>query len=181
MGRNSSSSPDGFDGSSNGNSAGAAGGDYDNDLGFHSIRDRPLYKRNPNPSPSPSHQRDRGKALPDRSFVRGRSQPNRFHRKGFLWLFPLKGKSTFYFMIIFAVFLFAMASMVLQSSITSVFRQGSDKARLLREGLKLGSTLRFVPRRIARRLEEGNGLDRLRNETRTALRAPRLALVSVFT
>ena len=159
MGRNSSPSPDGFDGNGN-----ATGGN--------------LFKRNPNPSHH--HQRDdRGKTWPDRTSLRGRSQPNRFNRKGLLWLFPFKGKSTFYLVIIFAVFLFAMASMVLQSSITSVFRQGSDRGRWLREGLKLGSTLRFVPGRLARRLAEGDGLDHLRNVPRIAVRAPRLALVSV--
>ncbi|PON49533.1 Glycosyl transferase [Parasponia andersonii] len=176
MGRNSSSSPDGFDG--NGHAGNGSGGG--NDLGFHSIRDRFLFKRNPNPSPSPSqHQLERGKTLlpPDRPALRGRSQPNRFNRKGFLWLFPLKGKSTFYLVIIFAVFLFAMASMVLQSSITSVVRQGSDRGRWLRGGLKLGSTLRFVPGRNARRLAEGDGLDRLRNEPMIAVREPRLAII----
>lgn len=70
--------------------------------------------------------------------------------------------------------------MVLQSSIMSVFKQGSERGRLLREGLKFGTTLRFVPGRISRRLAEANGLDRLRNEPRIAVRKPRLALVSVF-
>ncbi|KAL5569492.1 hypothetical protein UlMin_026067 [Ulmus minor] len=163
MGRNSSS-PDSFDG--NGSAGGA------NDPGFHSIRDRFPFKRNPNPS----IQRDKVKAFSDRPF-RGRSHHGRFHRKGLLWSFPFRGKSVLYLVIIFVVFLFAMASMVMQSSITSVFRQGSDRGRLLRDGLKFGSTLRFVPGRIARRFAEGNGLDRVRNRTRFAVRAPRLALI----
>ncbi|KAM6600668.1 hypothetical protein CsatA_020277 [Cannabis sativa] len=174
MGRNSSPPPpDGYDGNVNTVSVSGAG----NDLGSHSIGSSFLFKRNPNPI----HQRDRGKTLPDRPsslLLRGvRSHPSRFNRKGFMSLFPFKGKSTFYLVIIFAVFLFAMASMVLQSSITSVFRQGSDRGRLLRDGLKLGSTLRFVPGKIVRGLAEGNGLDHLRNEPRIAVRAPRLALI----
>lgn len=174
MGRNSSPSPDNtFEG--NGNASAGAGA---NDLGFRSIRDRLRFKRNPNPS----HNGDRAKSLADRAPpMRGRSHYNgRFNRRGFLSPFLFKGKSAFYLVIISAVFLFALASMVLQSSITSVFKQGSDKGRLLRDGLRFGTTLRFVPGRISRRLVEANGLDRLRNEPRFAVRMPRLALVSVL-
>lgn len=171
MGRNSSPSPDNtFDG--NGNASAGAGA---NDLGLRSIRDRLRFKRNPNPS----HNGDRAKSFADRGPpVRGRSHYNgRFNRRGFLSPFLFKGKSAFYLVIISAVFLFALASMVLQSSITSVFKQGSDKGRLLRDGLRFGTTLRFVPGRISRRLVEANGFDRLRNEPRFAVRMPRLALV----
>jgi hypothetical protein len=137
-----------------------------NDLGFHSIRDRYPVKRNP------IHHREPAKASPDRSLLlRGRSHHSRFNRKGLLLL---KGKSAFYSVVIFAVFLFAMASMVLQSSITLVFRQGGDRGRSLREGLRFGSTLKFVPARVSWR----DGLDSLRSEPRIGVRAPRLALVS---
>ncbi|KAB2595059.1 hypothetical protein D8674_030509 [Pyrus ussuriensis x Pyrus communis] len=59
---------------------------------------------------------------------------------------------------------------------TLAFRQGSEKGRLLREGLKFGSTLRFVPGRVSRRFVEGDGLDRARKEARIGVRPPRLAL-----
>ncbi|XP_042951444.1 uncharacterized protein LOC122287658 isoform X2 [Carya illinoinensis] len=136
-----------------------------NDLGFHSIRDRFPLKRNP------SHYRNRAKADSDHSPLhRGRSHHSRFNRKGLLWL---KGKSAFYSVVILAVFLFAMASMMLQSSITSVFRQGGERGRSLREGLRFGSTLKFVPAMVSRR----DGLDPLRSKPRIGLRAPRLALI----
>ncbi|XP_041022007.1 uncharacterized protein LOC121263265 isoform X2 [Juglans microcarpa x Juglans regia] len=136
-----------------------------NDLGFHSIRDRFPLKRNL------SHYRNRAKADSDHSPLhRGRSHHSRFNRKGLLWL---KGKSAFYSVVILAVFLFAMASMVLQSSITSVFRQGSERGRSLREGLRFGSTLKFVPAMVSRR----DGLDPLRSKPRVGVRAPRLALI----
>lgn len=44
----------------------------------------------------------------------------------------------------------------------------------MREGLKFGSTLKFVP---SRQLAEGGGLDRARSERRIGVRPPRLALV----
>lgn len=67
--------------------------------------------------------------------------------------------------------------MLLQSSMTLVFRQGSERGRLLREGLKFGSTLRFMPGRVSKRVVEGDGLDRARNEARIGVRPPRLALI----
>ncbi|KAG2723391.1 hypothetical protein I3760_02G169000 [Carya illinoinensis] len=135
------------------------------DLAFQSIRDRFPLKRNP------SHHHNRSKSDSDRSPPhRGRSHHGRFNRKGLLWL---KGRSAFYSVVIFAVFLFAMASMVLQSSMTSVFRQGSERGRSLREGLRFGSTLKFVPAVVSRR----DGLDSLRSEPRIGIRAPRLALI----
>lgn len=73
------------------------------------------------------------------------------------------------------MFVFALASMVLQSSIASmVFRMGSgseSKGRSVREGLKFGSSLQFVPRINV-------SLDRARSEHRLGVRPPRLALVS---
>ncbi|KAM1157393.1 hypothetical protein FF1_028003 [Malus domestica] len=164
MGRNTSSPPAILD--DNGGT----------DLGFHSIRDRFPFKRNPNPS----HQRDRPRdVLTDRQpFPRAPPRSHhRFYRKGLLWLFPFKGKSAFYVVLVFALFVFAVATMLLQSSMTLVFRQGSERGRLLREGLKFGSTLRFMPGRVSKRVVEGDGLDRARNEARIGVRPPRLALI----
>lgn len=67
--------------------------------------------------------------------------------------------------------------MVLQSSMTLVFRQGSEKGRLLREGLKFGSTLRFVPGRLSQRFVQSDGLDGARKDPRIGVRPPRLALI----
>lgn len=150
---------------------GAAG----NDIGFHSIRDRFPFKR------TPAHYRDRSRAsISDRQLPRTtRSYPHtRVNRKGLLWLFPFRGKSGFYVMIFFAVMLFASASMVLQSSITSVFRQGNERVRHFRKGLKFGSTLKFVPGRVSRSFVLRDGLDRVRSQPRIGVRGPRLALVS---
>lgn len=170
MGRNSSSPPAILD--DNGGSGG-------NDLGFHSIRDRFPFKRNPNPSHHRGRDRDRG--LADRSpSLRHRPHHTRFYRKGWLGLFPFKGKSAFYSVLIFVVFGFAVATMVLQSSMTLVFRQGSERGWLLREGLKFGSTLRFVPGRLSQRFVQSDGLDGARKDPRIGVRPPRLALVSVI-
>ncbi|PKI68577.1 hypothetical protein CRG98_011063 [Punica granatum] len=138
---------------------------------FGSIRDRFPVKRNP----SHHHDADHFRDYHGRS-ARGRFARSRFNRKGLFWLFPFRGKSLFYAAILFAVFVFALASMVLQSSITSVFgRQGSERARMLKEGLKFGSTLRFVS--PLQQLVEGGGLDRARLERRIGVRPPRIALI----
>lgn len=147
------------------NGGGGVGGSG-NDIGYHSIRDRFPLKRNP------GHNRNRAKSESDPLLLlRSRSHPGRFNRKGLHWL---KGKSAFYSVVIFAVFLFAMASMVLQSSITSVFRPSSERGKALSAGLRFGSTLKFVPYRTSRT----DGLDSLRSEPRLTIRAPRLAVVS---
>lgn len=83
-----------------------------------------------------------------------------------------------YFVIFFAVFAFAMASMVLQSSITEIVF--SEHRRSIREGLRLGSTLKFLPGRKSMGLAEGRGLDQARLQGRMGLRSPTLALVSVL-
>lgn len=146
------------------NGGGGVGGSG-NDIGYHSIRDRFPLKRNP------GHNRNRAKSESDPLLLlRSRSHPGRFNRKGLHWL---KGKSAFYSVVIFAVFLFAMASMVLQSSITSVFRPSSERGKALSAGLRFGSTLKFVPYRTSRT----DGLDSLRSEPRLAIRAPRLAVI----
>ncbi|XP_048442431.1 uncharacterized protein LOC125478331, partial [Pyrus x bretschneideri] len=167
MGRNSLSPPAILD-----DSGGADG----TDLCFLSIRDRFPLKRNP----YPSHQKDpgRGGFTYRQPFLRPTLRSHHlFYRKGLLWLFPFKGKSSFYVVLIFALFLFAVATLVLQSSMTLAFRQGSERGRLPRKGLKFGSTLRFVPGRVSRRFVEGDGLDRARKEARIGVRPPRLALI----
>lgn len=86
----------------------------------------------------------------------------------------------FYFIIFFAVFAFAMASMVLESSITEmVFRPGYERIvrRSVRQGLKFGSALRFVPGGVSRQLADRDGLDRERTAVRKGIRGPRLALI----
>ncbi|XWS75245.1 hypothetical protein CRYUN_Cryun01aG0069000 [Craigia yunnanensis] len=143
-----------------------------NDQGFYSIRDRFPLKRNP------GHTRDRTKqsSLLERPLVRTRP---RFNRKG-LFLFPFRGIYLFYFLIFFSVFAFALASMVMQCSITAmVFRQGREWGwrRSVREGMRLGSSLKFMPVGISRRLAEGGGLDRLKSTDRIGIRGPRLALI----
>lgn len=71
--------------------------------------------------------------------------------------------------------------MVLQTSIMSVFRQGNERGRYVREGLKFGSSLEFVPWRFRRRFElTGGGIDRLRSLPRVGIRRPKLALVSLL-
>ncbi|XP_050386595.1 uncharacterized protein LOC126802922 [Argentina anserina] len=161
MGRNSSTPPPPIP---EDNAAAGA-----NDLGFHSIRDRVPFKRNPNPS---HHHRSRDHGLPDcgpSSSSSLRQRPHhRFIRKGFF-----KGKSVFYSLLIFVVFGFAVATMVLQSSMTSVFRQGSERGWLLSQGLKFGSSLRFVPRRLIKE----DGLGEARKLPRIGVRPPRIALI----
>ncbi|XP_057735164.1 uncharacterized protein LOC130950629 [Arachis stenosperma] len=158
------------------------------DVGFHSIRGRLPVKRNPSHHQYQHSDRQRASSsdrqLPRTTAGAGGSAAarshlhNRFTRKGLLWLFPFfKGKSGFYGMIIAVVFLFALASMVMQNSITSVFRQRGERGRHLREGLKFGSTLKFVPGRLSQRFLAGDGLDRVRSQPRVGVRAPRVALI----
>ncbi|KAL5709702.1 hypothetical protein ACHQM5_020360 [Ranunculus cassubicifolius] len=165
MGRSStssSSSPDANAGSGSG------------DLGFNSIRDRILFKRNPQHGDynhkDDDDERDRKS---DRQW-KGRSPyPSRIGRKGFVF----RGKYLFYFVIVFAIIAFVAASMLLQSSMTSVFRRGSEKRGVIRDGLKYGGSLRFHPVRILDRFAKKGGLDRSRMEHKVALRNPRLAIV----
>lgn len=177
MGR--SSSPPGLDGDGNENGKNNAINNNNdttttnNDQGFYSIRDRFPFKRNP------GHSRDRTKqySLLERPLVRNRA---RFNRKGLLHL-PFRGIYLFYFLIFFSVFAFAVASMVMQSSITAMlFRQGGERSwrRSIREGLRFGSSLKFMPAGISRLLAEGGGLDPMRSTDRIGFRGPRLALVS---
>ena len=58
-----------------------------------------------------------------------------------------------------------------------VFRQGSEQGwRLNREGLRIGSTLKFLLPGVSR----SDGLKSLRSEPRIGVRPPKLALVSFF-
>ncbi|XVF75659.1 hypothetical protein PTKIN_Ptkin13bG0204600 [Pterospermum kingtungense] len=173
MGRNSS--PPRLDGNANENGKNNTinnTSDNNSDQGSYSIRDRFPLKRNP------GHTRDRTKhsSLLDRPLVRTRP---RFNRKGLL-PFPFRGIYLFYFLIFFSVFAFAVASVVMQSSITAMlFRQGGERGwrRSVREGLMFGSSLKFIPVGISRLLAEGGGLDRMRSTDRIGVRGPRLALI----
>ncbi|KAK7279514.1 hypothetical protein RJT34_24567 [Clitoria ternatea] len=153
--------------------------DAGSDIGFYSIRGRFPFKRNPS-----NHHRHRASSS-DRPLPRSNNNNNtrshlhnRFTRKGFLSLFPFpKAKSGLYALIIAVVFLFAFASMVMQSSITSVFRQRNERGRHLPHGLKFGTTLKFLPGRVSQRFISGDGLDRVRSQPRIGVRAPRIALI----
>ncbi|XP_044461248.1 uncharacterized protein LOC123192677 isoform X2 [Mangifera indica] len=142
-------------------------------LSFHSIRDRLRFKRNPNHCQSKSqvktafhHYAPRNRQSNGTAAVNNRS-----NRKGLFSLFPFRGTYLLYFMMFLAVFGFAMASMVLQSSIASVF--GSEVRRPVREAVKFGTRLRFVPRPGL----HGVGLDRLRAQRRNGVRPPRIGLI----
>ena len=138
----------------------------------HSIRDRFPIKRNS------GHFRLRAKDSLDHAACRSRSHQCRINRKGLFWWLPARGQTLFYSVVIFAVFGFVTGTMLLQNSISLTSRSGSEKERWLMERIKFGSSLKFVPGRISRRLVEGDGLDEVRKEDRHGVRAPRLALVS---
>ncbi|XP_039022227.1 uncharacterized protein LOC120154598 isoform X2 [Hibiscus syriacus] len=176
MGRNSS--PPRLDGNDNENGKNNAinnnsdSSHNNNDQGLYSIRDRFPLKRNPGQS------RDQNKqySLLVRPLVRNRA---RFNRKGLLH-FPFRGIYLFYFLIFFSVFAFAVASMVMQSSITvMLFRQGGERSwrRSIRVGLRFGSSLKFMPAGISRILAEGGGLDPMRSTDRIGICGPRLAVI----
>ncbi|KAL2555557.1 UDP-Glycosyltransferase superfamily protein [Forsythia ovata] len=151
----------------------------------HSIRDRFPFKRNPvnynrnetNNNSMASISRSTSKTLPYSH------KPSRSHhhkplaRKLVLFLF--EGKSRL-LCIILVISFFAIATMVLQSSIMSVFRQGvtSESMRWrwsVKEELKLGSSLKFVPR--LRLHLNGSRLDWLRTQPRIGIRHPRIGLI----
>ncbi|KAJ9553758.1 hypothetical protein OSB04_017803 [Centaurea solstitialis] len=143
--------------------------------GLYPIRDRFRFKRNPKPTSTNVSRSSSAASLSDRrlrSHVHGGPR-SIISRK----LFSVRGTSLFYCVILIAVFAFALASMVLQSSIASmVFRQGSGGERIgrtVREGLKFGSSLKFVESGIARGFE----IERARNRPRVGVRSPRLAIV----
>ncbi|KAG6602279.1 uncharacterized protein LOC111459418 isoform X1 [Cucurbita moschata] len=138
---------------------------------LHSIRDRFPFKRNS------SHFRLRAKDSLDHATPRSRSHQSRINRKGLLWWLPARGQTFFYFVVVFAVFAFVSGSMLLQSSISLMSSPGSERGRWLMERIKFGSSLKFFPGRISRRLVEGVGLDEVRKKDRVGVRAPRLALI----
>lgn len=143
---------------------------------FHSIRDRFPFKRYNNYSSTAALPRSSKSAPPSHKTPR-----SHHHHKRKLSLSPFRGKSWFYLCILSVIFIFGFASMVLQSSITSVLRQGVGGDRMrwrwsVRDGLKEGSSLEFVPRR---RLElNGSRVDWLRKQPRIGIRPPRIGLVS---
>ncbi|KAJ4979255.1 hypothetical protein NE237_010035 [Protea cynaroides] len=141
-------------------------------LGFQSIRDRFRFKRNTHPEHHRNHSEEGGDYRSDRHW-RGRSISHRGGRK----VFSFKGTYLFYGAVVFAVILFIVASIVLQSSITSILRPGRDSSRSVRLGLKFGSSLKFIPHRLLRRFTNRGGLDLLRKDNRIAVRFPRLAVI----
>ncbi|KAJ6720187.1 GLYCOSYL TRANSFERASE FAMILY 1 PROTEIN [Salix viminalis] len=150
------------------------------DQNFHSIRDRFLFKRNPNPSTNSPPKSS--KSPPDR-LRRWHHYTNKsnYRKGGWFSCIPFRGIYLLYFVIFFAVLAFVFASILLQSSITGmvVFSKGwVDYRRSIREGLKSGTTLRFVPGLRSRLLLEGHGLDHVREQAnRVGLRPPRLAVI----
>ncbi|KAK9064050.1 hypothetical protein SSX86_017922 [Deinandra increscens subsp. villosa] len=133
------------------------------------IRDRFRLKRNPKPTSIPVTKPSAASSLPDRrrSHVHGaRSAVTR----------KLRGSTVFYLCMLIVVFAFALVSLVLQSSIASmVFRQGGGEGigRTVREGLKFGSSLKFVESRI----ERDFGIEGARKKPRVGVRSPRLAII----
>ncbi|CAN1258290.1 hypothetical protein LINPERPRIM_LOCUS9838 [Linum perenne] len=150
------------------------------DQNSHSIRDRLRFKRNTNHLASSSATTSgRGsKSREDRASRKWHHHHGASRRKS--W-FTFRGVYLFYFAIVFTVFGFAMGAMLLQSSITSMmFSRGwNEQRRSVREGMRLGTTLKFVPGTRSRRLVEGPGLDQIRMQqaARVGLRPPRLAFI----
>ncbi|KAL4575261.1 hypothetical protein LXL04_022103 [Taraxacum kok-saghyz] len=161
MGQNSPSTNDGDN--SNANSDGT---------GLYPIRGRFPFKRNPKPASIPLSKSSAAVSLSDRRRSHVHGGRSVVPRK----LCSVRGTSLFYLCILIAVFAFALASMVLQSSIASmVFRQGGGEriGRTVREGLKFGSSLKFISSRIDRSFE----LERARDKPRVGVRSPRLAII----
>lgn len=143
-----------------------------NDSSNHVIRGRFPFKRNNNQSQDKIQPKHFGQRL--RHGNANSAFNNRFNRKGLQSWFPFRGAYLLYFMIFLAVFAFGMASMVLQSSIASVF--GSERGPPVREELRFGSSLKFVQSRVG----IGDGLDMVRSKPRFGVRPPRIGLVSSF-
>ncbi|KAJ4720680.1 Glycosyl transferase, family 1 [Melia azedarach] len=140
-----------------------------NDSSNHVIRGRFPFKRNNNQSQDKIQPKHFGQRL--RHGNANSAFNNRFNRKGLQSWFPFRGAYLLYFMIFLAVFAFGMASMVLQSSIASVF--GSERGPPVREELRFGSSLKFVQSRVG----IGDGLDMVRSKPRFGVRPPRIGLI----
>lgn len=141
---------------------------------FHSIRDRLPFKRINYATSTADLPRSNKTATSAHKTSR-----SHHHHKRKLSLYPFKGKSCLYLCIFVVIFVFAVASMILQSSIMLVFRQGFGGDRMrwswsVKEGLELGSSLEFVPRQWLEM--NGSRLDLLRSQPR-GVRPPRVALV----
>ncbi|KAL0680574.1 hypothetical protein Bca4012_047421 [Brassica carinata] len=131
--------------------------DNDGGAGNHnnvSVRDRLRLKRNPTDMRRSSLRSTR----PPHHHV----PPRSLNRKGFLLsLLKPRGTCLLYSLVAFAVCAFVASSLLLQSSITW---QGSAKGGSVGRRIGLGSALKYVPGRVARRLIEGEGIDSLRSE-----------------
>lgn len=143
-----------------------------------SVRDRLRLKRNS------SDSRDRSsRSGSDRSsLLRTRPPhhiPRSLNRKGFLLslLKPRGGTCLLCSLVGFSVCAFVVSSLLLQNSITWQGKNAKGGGHV-GSRIGLGSTLKYVPGRVARTLIEGEGLDPLRSEVRIGVRPPRLALVS---
>ncbi|KAK4435883.1 hypothetical protein Salat_0751900 [Sesamum alatum] len=141
---------------------------------LYSIRDRFPFKRNNNYSTDAAVSRSSKAASSHKT-----SRSHHHHRRK-LSFAPFIGKSWFYLCIFMVIFTFAFASMVLQSSIMSVFRQGVGGERMrwrwsVKEGLELGSSLEFVP---GWRLQlNASRLNWLISQPRIGVRPPRISLI----
>ncbi|KAF3539059.1 hypothetical protein F2Q69_00018395 [Brassica cretica] len=140
--------------------------DNDGGAGNHnnvSVRDRLRLKRNPTDMRRSSLRSTR----PPHHHV----PPRSLNRKGFLLsLLKPRGTCLLYSLVAFAVCAFVASSLLLQSA-----KGGSVGRRI-----GLGSALKYVPGRVAKKLIEGEGIDSLRSEVRSGVRPPRLALVKLF-
>ncbi|XP_076897085.1 uncharacterized protein LOC143550296 [Bidens hawaiensis] len=144
--------------------------DTDDSTSLHPIRDRSRFKRNPNPNYKPNskhvHKTSSASSLSDRRRSNAQKTRSVAPRK----VCSIRGTTVW---ILVVVFVFALASMVLQSSVGSVFRQGGNEiGRTVREGLKFGSSLRFVSVR-----DRGVESDRVRRKPGVGVRSPRLAII----
>ncbi|XP_075499447.1 LOW QUALITY PROTEIN: uncharacterized protein LOC142537843 [Primulina tabacum] len=139
---------------------------------FHSIRDRFPFKRN-NSSHNISTLASRSPNITPLSYKASRSHHH--HRRKLSWC-PFRGKSWFYLCIFVVIFTFALASIALQSSISS--GGGGHRVRRWRwpvkNDFKLGSSLEFVPRRFERNFTR---FEWLGNQPRIGVRPPRIGLI----
>lgn len=146
------------------------------DHGIHAVRGATgfPFKRNPHPEnprgPGGDDLDDRDRRS-DRQ-ARSRSRLFRGGRNGL----PVRGFYLFYVGFAVVAVVFLICSSLLQDSLSAVFRMNGDGAKSSGRGeIAIGNTLRFLPH-----LLQGVPTDQLRAPRRFAVRAPRLALVSVL-